>query len=161
MTERLSVLERDTTYLHSSCQTLHFQTEDSLQFIDLTDAIHDVIAQSGLRQGMVNVQTRHTTTGILVNEHEPLLLNDMKLLLERLVPGSDDYQHDNFAIRTANLTPDERRNGFAHCRALLLRASECLNLVNGQLQLGRWQRIFLLELDGPRDREVSVGIIGF
>jgi secondary thiamine-phosphate synthase enzyme len=59
-----------------------------------------------------------------------------------------------------NLTPDERRNGHAHCRALLLGSSVAVNVANGRLQLGRWQRVFLVELDGPRTREVSVLVIG-
>ena len=59
-----------------------------------------------------------------------------------------------------NLTPDERRNGHAHCRALLLGPSACLNVVDGRLQLGRWQRVFLVELDGPRAREISVLMLG-
>ncbi|MEP7272281.1 MAG: secondary thiamine-phosphate synthase enzyme YjbQ [Acidobacteriota bacterium] len=144
----------------SSCEQLRIVTEERLQFVDLTDQIKAIVWKSGISTGFVNVQTRHTTTGIIINEHEPLLLCDMKDLLDRLVPDNIDYRHDDFSIRTANLTPDERSNGFAHCRALFLRASECINLLDGELQLGIWQRIFLLELDGPRERNVSVMILG-
>ena len=70
------------------------------------------------------------------------------------------YQHDDTAARTVNLTDAERPNGHAHCRALLLPSSACLNVVGGRLLLGHWQRVFLVELDGPRDREVSVVIFG-
>jgi secondary thiamine-phosphate synthase enzyme len=55
---------------------------------------------------------------------------------------------------------DERVNGHAHCRALLLEPSSCINVIGGHLQLGAWQRVFLTELDGPRDREISVLILG-
>ena len=62
--------------------------------------------------------------------------------------------------RTVNVAPDERSNGHSHCRALLLGATACLNVADTRLQLGRWQRVFLVELDGPRTREISVLVVG-
>jgi secondary thiamine-phosphate synthase enzyme len=59
-----------------------------------------------------------------------------------------------------NLAPGERPNGHAHCRALLMGSSASLNVAGGRLQLGRWQRVFLAELDGPRSREISVLVLG-
>ncbi len=145
-------------------QTAHHQlsveTEACLQFIDLTDEIVRLVQSSGISQGFVNVQTRHTTAAIVINEGEPLLLDDFKRTLERLAPRSVAYRHDDFAIRTENLTPDEKPNGHAHCKALFLRSSETINIVNGRPDLGRWQRVFLLELDGARQRTVSVMLLG-
>jgi secondary thiamine-phosphate synthase enzyme len=109
---------------------------------------------------MVVVQTKHTTTAILVNEHEPLLLEDMKKALERLAPRGGVYQHNDWDTRTANLSPDEPANGHSHCKALFLRTAETLNLVDGALELGRWQRIFFIELDSARKRTVSVLLLG-
>ena len=140
--------------------TLHLHTDECLQFIDLTDSIRQFVDGSGIVHGLVNVQTRHTTTAIIVNENEPLLLEDMKKTLERLAPRTVSYRHDEFDIRTENLTPDERPNGHAHCKALFLRSSETLNISNGELDLGRWQRVFFLELDGARERSVSISILG-
>jgi secondary thiamine-phosphate synthase enzyme len=131
-----------------------------LQFIDLTAKVAEMVEESGIRNGIVNIQTRHTTTAIIVNEDEPLLLEDMKRTLEHLAPRHRVYQHDNFEIRTANLAPDEAPNGHSHCKALFLRTSETLNLAGGTLQVGRWQRIFLIELDRARPRSVSVMIFG-
>jgi secondary thiamine-phosphate synthase enzyme len=113
-----------------------------------------------VRTGLVNVQSLHTTVAIVVNEHEPLLLTDFKNLLEQLAPAAGTYRHDDPSARTVNVTAEERRNGQAHCRALLLGPSACLNVIDGRLQLGRWQRVFLLELDGPRERQVSVVMLG-
>ncbi len=141
-------------------RTLHLHTKECLQFIDLTAAICQFVADSGIVHGLVNVQTRHTTTAIIVNENEPLLLEDLKKSLERLAPRTVSYRHDDFDIRTENLTPDERPNGHAHCKALFLRSSETLNIINGELDLGRWQRVFFLELDGARERTVSLAILG-
>jgi secondary thiamine-phosphate synthase enzyme len=139
---------------------IHVTTTHPTQFIDLTDRLDALVAGAGLRFGILNVQTLHTTTAIVVNEHEPLLLADFQSVLEAAAPGNGGYQHDDAAARTVNLTDAERPNGHAHCRALLLAPSACLNVVGGRLLLGRWQRVFLVELDGPREREISVLIFG-
>lgn len=140
--------------------TLDVVTVDDIEFVDITDRIRELVRSAGIRCGFASIQTRHTTTGIVVNENEPLLISDMKRLLERLIPVSAGYQHDNFSIRTVNLTPGERSNGHSHCRSLFLPSSENINVDEGELQLGRWQRIFLVELDGPRERLVSVSVLG-
>ena len=139
---------------------LRVSTERAMEFIDLTDRIAELAAGAGIHAGLVNIQSRHTTTAIVVNEHEPLLLDDFDALLARTAPGDASYRHDDMDVRTVNLAPGERPNGHAHCRALLLPTSALLNIAEGRLQLGRWQRIFLVELDGPRDREVSVLVFG-
>jgi secondary thiamine-phosphate synthase enzyme len=126
------------------------------EFIDLTDRLHRFIAEAGVCFGMLNVQTLHTTTAVVVNEHEPLLLADFHTLLEAAAPGDGTYRHDDTTIRTVNVTDAERPNGHAHCRALLLPSTACLNVIDGRVLLGRWQRVFFVELDGPREREISV-----
>jgi secondary thiamine-phosphate synthase enzyme len=136
------------------------ETQAPLEFIDITDSVLWLVERSGVRDGIVNVQTRHTTTAIIVNENEPLLLEDMRRTLERLAPQEASYQHNDFTIRTVNMGPDETPNGHSHCKAMFLKTSETLNIVDGVIQLGRWQRIFLVELDGTRKRTVSVMVFG-
>ena len=63
-------------------------------------------------------------------------------------------------LARVNVTPDERINGYAHCQALLLGPSASLNVIDGKLLLGRWQRVLMVELDGPRAREISVLVRG-
>jgi len=152
----------DTLTPVSTCRHARIQltTGHPTQFIDLTDRLQALVADAGLRVGVVNIQTLHTTTGIVVNEHEPLLLTDFEAMLEGTVPRDGRYRHDDPAVRTVNLTDEERPNGHAHCRALLLPSSAGLNVMKGQLLLGRWQRVFFVELDGPREREVSVLLFG-
>lgn len=152
--------ERGCSTLKIHHDLIQLETQECLQFIDLTDLVMEQVRESGVRTGFVNVQTKHTTTAILVNENEPLLLEDMKKILEKLAPQDGEYWHDDFQIRTANLSPEEDKNGHAHCKAMLLRTSETLNIVDGTIQLGRWQRIFFIELDQARKRVVSVMIIG-
>jgi secondary thiamine-phosphate synthase enzyme len=130
------------------------------RFIDITDAVAELVADSRLRTGVVNVQTQHTTAGIVVNEHEPLLLGDLEAMLERIAPAAAGYRHDDLTSRTVNVVDGERPNGHAHCKALLLPTSAAVNVASGRLQLGRWQRLFFVDLDGPRERAVSVVIFG-
>lgn len=146
----------------STCRhtRIHLSTCHPTQFIDVTARLQGVIADAGLRVGVINVQTLHTTTGIVVNEHEPLLLSDFQSLLEKTAPSEGRYRHDDATVRTVNLTEQERPNGHAHCRALLLPSSACLNVSRGRLVLGQWQRIFFVELDGPRERDVSLLVYG-
>lgn len=140
--------------------TLYIRTRESLQFIDITDRIAERVDASRVWNGTVNVQTRHTTTAILVNENEPLLLEDMKRTLESAAPRPARYEHDDMSRRAGPLPPDEPLNGHSHCKALFLRASETLNIVEGRLDLGQWQSVFLLELCSSRDRTVSLMIVG-
>lgn len=138
---------------------LRLTTTQALDFVDITDRVQRVVGDARLATGLVNVQTLHTTTAVLVNEHEPLLLDDLRALLSRLAPLAGGYAHDDLARRTA-VPWDEPRNGHAHCRAVLLPTSVCLNVVGGRVTLGRWQRVFFVDLDGPRSRELSIVATG-
>jgi secondary thiamine-phosphate synthase enzyme len=135
------------------------RTAEPVGVVDLTARVESFLDAVGLEAGWVNVQTRHTTTGICVNENEPLLVGDLLALLERLAPRGAGYAHDQMHLRPG-VHPDEPENGHAHAKALLLRTAETLNVARGRLQLGRWQRVLLVELDGPRDREVSLLAMG-
>jgi len=155
--------ERDSLPLPRSMTTssdvVELHTEERVQFIDLTALVAEHVRRSGVGHGLVCVQTRHTTTGVVVNENEPLLIEDARRMLERLAPRDARYRH-NEMHRRRDAAPDESPNGDAHCRALLLGTSETLAVAGGALQLGRWQRVFLVELDGPRPRTVAVVVMG-
>ncbi len=135
-------------------------TKATLEFIDITDDVLSAIKTCGIKNGIVNIQSLHTTMAIIVNEAEPLLIGDMKKMLERVAPETLEYDHDNFEIRTVNMCDGECQNGHSHCKALLLSPSQILNIVDSKLQFGRWQRVFALELDRARPREVALQIIG-
>lgn len=154
---RANARRRFPTALHASIQV---RTTQPTEFIDLTERLEQLVAGAGVRVGTLNVQTLHTTTAVVVNEHEPLLLADFQALLEATAPSGRRYQHDDMTARTVNVTDAERPNGHAHCRALLLPTTACLNVTRGRLLLGRWQRVFLVELDGPRERDLSVLVFG-
>ncbi|MFM8395471.1 MAG: secondary thiamine-phosphate synthase enzyme YjbQ [Acidobacteriota bacterium] len=139
--------------------TISLQTSGCLQFIDLTREVTAVVARSGVKHGWVNIQTRHTTTALIVNENEPLLLEDLRVLLDRLAPRDGEYQHNDFS-RRIDIPPDEPANGHSHCKALFLPATVSLNIAEGRLQLGQWQSLFFIELDDSRERKISIMVMG-
>jgi secondary thiamine-phosphate synthase enzyme len=149
----------DTIDFGVAVSRARIRTTEPVGVVDLTARVEAFLEAAGFEAGWVNVQTRHTTTGICVNENEPLLLTDLLALLERLSPRAAGYAHDELH-RRPGVPADERPNGHAHAKALLLRTAETLNVADGRLQLGRWQRVLLVELDGPREREVSMLAMG-
>lgn len=144
----------------AACHHLEVTTTRSTEFVDLTDRLAELVSRAGLHDGVVYVQTRHTTTGLLLNEAEPWLLRDFESRLACWAPLDLGYAHDDLSRRTVDLLgPPERRNGHAHCRAMVLRSTETLLVLDGRLSLGRWQRVLLAELDGPQQREVVVMMV--
>jgi secondary thiamine-phosphate synthase enzyme len=141
-------------------KTIKFKTAGEYDYIDITGQVKGFVKESGIKNGLVNIQTLHTTTAVIVNENEPLLIEDIKRHLEKLSSKELEYNHDNFAVRTVNMCDGECANGHAHCKAILLSASVCLNLIEGELQLGQWQRILFWELDRARERNIQIQILG-
>jgi secondary thiamine-phosphate synthase enzyme len=141
-------------------QTLQVETRDAPEFVDLTDAVRGVVEASGVENGQVLVFSRHTTASIVINEYEPLLLKDMEHFLERCAPKDTYYGHNDFAIRTVSMRPNECPNGHSHCQHLMLGTSETIPLIDGQPALGEFQRIFLVELDMPKPRQVVFQVTG-
>lgn len=139
---------------------INISTNATLDFIDITEKIKEKVKETGITDGVINIQSLHTTMAIIVNEAEPLLIADMKTLLEKLAPRNFKYAHDNFEIRTVNMCDDECANGHAHNKALHLPTSTMMNILKNDLQLGRWQRIFAIELDRSRPRQIALQIMG-
>ena len=139
-------------------QTFVIRTERGPQFIDITERIEEVARQSGVSNGFAVVFSKHTTAAIRINENEPALLSDMERMLEGIAPSRARYQHNEFVHAFSD--NGERPNGHSHCQHLLLGASEAVPIVDGRLLVGQWQRIFLIELDRARDREVVVQFVG-
>jgi secondary thiamine-phosphate synthase enzyme len=141
-------------------ESLEYETTQALEFIDITADVQDVVARSGVRFGQVAVFSNHTTAAVILNEHEPLLLNDMARVLSRLAPAGNYYEHNDFSIRTVNMFPDECANGHSHCQHLFLGSSETIPVHDGRAHLGRFQSVFLVELDHARMRRVYVQALG-
>jgi secondary thiamine-phosphate synthase enzyme len=128
-------------------QRLDVSSSRRVDIIDVTPQVIAVCERTSARDGLLVVVCPHTTAGLIVNEGEPQLLDDLRAWLEHAVPEQGAYAHNRI---------DD--NADAHLRAMLLGASVCLPLEGGRPGLGTWQRILLVELDGPRRRTLRVGV---
>ncbi|MCH7617533.1 MAG: YjbQ family protein [Chloroflexi bacterium] len=137
--------------------TLTFQTERGPQFIDITDQVTELVEQSGIENGFVVVFSKHTTAAISINENEPHLIADMEKMLEHAAPCGADYAHNRYGHP---IDSGEEPNGHSHCQHLLLGASESIPVAGGRMLFGQWQRIFLVELDHAREREIVIQLVG-
>ena len=138
---------------------LRFDTAEPTEFIDITARLQAEVTGAGLRNGRLHIHSLHTTFAITINENEPLLLEDFRSMLDRLVPRGSTFQHDDFS-RRVGITDQEPVNGHAHCRQVLMQPSHTALVEDGRLVLGRWQSIFAVELDGPRHREMAIQMDG-
>ena len=145
--------------------TLCVKSTAAPEFIDITDRVVEIVRQSEVRSGFALVFSKHTTAAIVIQENEPLLLEDLANFLERMSPRSAHYRHNDFTVRTVHMHDDECPNGHSHCQHLMLGASETIPVVDGRLFLGEFQRVFMVELDAEKamqvnHREVLVQIMG-
>lgn len=141
-------------------------TERAFHVVDVTDHCGSLVADSGAQQGTLTVFSPHTTCAVKINERETCFLEDLRLFMESLVPARAYYRHDDFEIRDpgtlAGDPDDEPVNGHSHIKQMLLgSASESIPLVDGELALGRWQRIMFIELDQSRARCIQLQVQGW
>lgn len=139
-------------------RSLRIDSSSNFQIINITNDIVNALNEINktddkdkkINNGIVNVFTKHSTSAICVNENEKGLLADLEKVLKDLVKENDNYRHDFID-----------NNAASHLRAFLLGSSETIPIVDGRLDLGTWQSIFFIELDGPRtNRTVELTFIG-
>ena len=154
---------------HATMKTVTYylkvSSSSSPEFIDITDEVSGFLKASGISNGMLLVFSRHTTSAIVIQENEPLLLKDFKGMLESVSSKEASYRHNDFDVRTVHMHENECPNGHSHCQHLVLGSSEMVPVIDGEMPLGEWQRIFMVELDGIKgemvgNREVLVQIMG-
>jgi secondary thiamine-phosphate synthase enzyme len=139
------------------------RTTGGLAVRDITDEVNDVVAASGIKDGIACVYSPHTTCCVRVNEFEEGFLEDFAALLKRLVPRETYYAHDDWDRRTENICEEDMEfgNGHSHCMSMLLgSAGESIPVRDGELLLGTWQRVLFIELDRERDRRWLVQVVG-
>ncbi len=135
---------------------LHIMTDQYNQYFIITDDVIKAVAASKIRNGMVTVQTRHTTTGITVNESLECLQSDVDVFLSRLIPEDAPYSH-------CHMLPDYGSTGgnpTGHLKALLTGNHCHFPLADGKLIRGSAQDIWFCEFDGPSQRTVNIIIEG-
>lgn len=130
-------------------------TRHKFELINLTQRVEELVGRSGIRAGVALLQSLHSTAAIFVNEWQDALLEDFRTLLEQAVRADAPWRHND-----PRYSDCDRGNAASHLRALLLGSSATLAVRRGQLVLGTWQSIILAELDGPRQRSVSLQILG-
>ncbi|QLG61142.1 secondary thiamine-phosphate synthase enzyme YjbQ [Halorarum salinum] len=120
------------------------RTDERVDVVDVTSKVAGAVP-ADVERGARTAFVRHTTAGIVVNERERRLLSDIERTLELLVPRGEGYDHD---------AVDD--NADAHLHAMLLGGSVSIPVVDGELALGTWQSVLLVECDGPRTRSLEV-----
>ncbi len=127
-----------------------FNTSRQREYINITQKVADVVARSGITEGMVLVSAMHITAGVYVNDAEEGLIADIDEWLERLAPFREDYRHH----RTGE------SNGDAHLKSLLVHHEVIVPITGGKLDLGPWQQVYYAEFDGRRRKRVVVKAMG-
>jgi secondary thiamine-phosphate synthase enzyme len=128
-------------------ETLRIKTQLRTQFVDVTAAVEQIVARSGVSSGIRYLFVPHTTAAVTINEHaDPDVASDVEAALDRLVPATGPYRHSE-------------GNSDSHMKATLVGASQFVFVEAGKLALGRWQGIFFCEFDGPRERQLHVRVV--
>ncbi len=124
-----------------------------VEFVDITPTLKDWLRSNHHRDGILIVTSLHSTGRIVVNEKEPRLQEDMVAFLRRLAPAGAGHAHDRDTV-------DGRANAHAHLAALTMSFSETITVDRFEMELGQWQSVFFVELDGPRaERRVMLRFI--
>ena len=124
-----------------------FSTKGEIEFIDLTDKVQEAVSKSGIKNGIVHVFAPHATGILILTESEYGLLNDIKTLLEKLIPKHGAYSHPS--------------NAHAHLRSMLLPPDKTLPVIDGRVEFGTWQSLIFVETDvHPRRRTIIMQVMG-
>ncbi|MFP3172227.1 MAG: secondary thiamine-phosphate synthase enzyme YjbQ [Acidilobus sp.] len=133
-------------FLH---ERFEVRTKERFEVIDVTDKVKEFIYNNSVTNGLLSISVPHTTAAIAINEAERGLMEDIVTSIRSLFNPERAWKH--------NLVDN---NAHAHLAATFIGNSRCVSVVNGTIQLGRWQRVLLIEMDGPRSRLVELTFVG-
>ena len=126
--------------------TLDVKTGSKTELADITDRVQQVVADSGVKEGLCHVFLPHTTAGVTINENaDPSVKADILMVMNKLISDRESYRH-------------AEGNSPAHIKASLVGPQLTVIVSQGRLLLGTWQGIFFCEFDGPRSRRVHVKV---
>lgn len=127
------------------------KTKGHYDFINITDQVTELVRQSNIKSGLANVFVKGSTCGLATMEYEEGLIKDLINVFEKIAPEGADYLHHQ---------KWEDRNGAAHIKSVIIGTDLTMPVHNGELQLGTWQQIVLVDFDErPRTREIIVKIV--
>ena len=144
-----------TGALRVHSETLTIESTERFQMIDLTERVMAIVRGLGIKEGVVNLFSMHTTCTVFINEFQNALLSDIRTFLETVVARDVDWRHNDPAHSDC-----DRLNADSHLRAMLLGHSLSVQVSGGEVVLGQWQRLLLAELDGPRTRTLRLMAMG-
>ena len=130
-------------------ESFSIKTNEHIQLKNISKEVQEILSKSNLKEGVLTVYTQHTTSGIIINEDERGLVQDILNAMNKLVPKGAGYKHDYID-----------NNAHSHIQSTLVPVSASIPFSSGKLDLGTWQSIFFFEFDGPRSRTVLIKIIG-
>jgi secondary thiamine-phosphate synthase enzyme len=136
--------------MKSHTEYLLFHTRSRREYINITAKVENIVAKSGIQEGMVLVSAMHITAGVYVNDAEDGLIADIDEWLDTLAPYGKDYRHH----RTGE------DNGDAHLKNLLIGHEVIIPVTNGRMDFGPWQQVYYAEFDGRRDKRVVIKVMG-
>jgi len=119
--------------MKNTYEKIEISTEKGVDIINLTDEIKEILENSDIENGLCTVFNPGSTASIIINEDEPMLRKDLEDKLSEIVEEDEVYHHPS--------------NGHSHLRAIILGPSETIPIKNGELDLGTWQEIMLVEMD--------------
>jgi secondary thiamine-phosphate synthase enzyme len=123
---------------------IHINTTKQFQLYPITKQVEQILADSGIKNGVCTIFAPHSTAGIRLNENETLLHQDIMKMMYRTAPLDISYGHDSFEARSM-VAPDERSNGHAHAKTFIIGSSESIPVGDGHALLGPHQNIFFVE----------------
>ena len=130
-------------------------TADRLELMNITDRINEIVRKSGIREGLVHLQSLHTTTGVFMSEWQDALLHDVRTFFGQVVDREQYWRHND-----PTFSDCERANADSHMRGMVMGQTLCLQVRNAAVLLGTWQSIIFAEFDGPRSRSLAVQVSG-
>jgi secondary thiamine-phosphate synthase enzyme len=138
----------DRMKIHNDFMTV--QTKKSRECMNITPNVKFAMEKSGIRDGIILVNTLHTNCAVFVNDEEPGLLEDVDEWLEKLAPRREDYKHGS----------KFESNASAHLQGLLAHHQVVVPISDGRLELGPWQQVIYAELDGQRPKRILIKVLG-
>ena len=136
--------------MKSFTEYLWFNTKKHREYINITSEVEEILAKSGIKEGMILVSAMHITAGVYVNDAESGLIQDIDDWLEKLAPYNQDYRHH----RTGE------SNGDSHLKSLLIHHEVIIPVTAGKLDFGPWQQVYYAEFDGQRRKRVIIKVMG-
>jgi secondary thiamine-phosphate synthase enzyme len=136
-------------------KTTRVRTLHRTDLVNLTDEIREFVESTGVKDGYVQVSSLHTTAGLIINEWQDALLDDVKTMIDRIVPKDLYYKHND-----PQFSDCDRHNADSHLRIVVLGHSLSIPIAEGRLVLGQWQSAILVEFDGPNERKIFTQVFG-